>query len=96
MDWDDPSPLLACRIDGSANGGITLYMIFNPSLEPAVFEMPPGAWKVRINTGSTSQFVKPRQTVHGGVQEAGDALDRPVGLVVQGKSVVVLSCEERQ
>ena len=89
MDWDGPSPLLACRIDGSANGGITLYMIFNPSLEPAVFEIPSGAWKVRINTGSTS---------HGGVQEAGDvdAIERPVGLIVEGKSVVVLSCEERQ
>jgi hypothetical protein len=62
-------------------------MMFNPLPDSAAFETPPGAWKVRINTGSRS---------HGGVREARDAcaVERPLGLMLEGKSVVVLSRDD--
>lgn len=84
MDWDDPSPLIACRIDGAVNGGVTLYLMFNPSLESVSFRVPPGAWRVRIDTAAPS----PKD-----IQRAEDAvlLNGPTDLALDRKSLVVLS-----
>jgi isoamylase len=48
--WDAGNHTLACRIDGSVNGGVTLYMVFNPSAQAVEFTLPKGSWKLRINT----------------------------------------------
>jgi len=85
QDWDDPSPLLACRIDGAVNGGTSLYMMFNPSSEPARFRIPKGSWRVRIDTAR----VQP-----GDVPDKAEAeiVRGPRKQLVQEKSLVVLSC----
>ncbi len=86
-DWNSPNSLLACRIDAVVNGGVSLYMMFNPTSSRAVFETPVGAWRVRVNTGSTSNI---------GVQDANRAcaLDRPAGIILETKSLMVLSGED--
>ena len=82
--WDAPDPSLACRIDGAQNGSVTLYLMFNPSLETIEFHVPDGAWKIRVDTAGSS----PRD-----IQSAEDAaaLKGPATRLVSGKSVMALS-----
>ena len=84
IDWDAPDPLIACRIDGRANDGTTLYLMFNPSLTAAEFVVPPGAWVARINTARPSP-----DDIWTGDDAARVAGKTPV--VVERKSLIVLA-----
>jgi glycogen operon protein len=53
MRWEDPAPVVACRIDGAVNASVTLYLMFNPALGPTLFRIPSGEWRLRINTGES-------------------------------------------
>ena len=84
QDWEDPRPLLACRIDGSINDGSSLYLMFNPSLKPAKFRIPWGPWRVRLDTACpTPQDARD--------EAAGEILQGPRRRLVKEKSLVVLS-----
>ena len=50
INWSSAEPHLACLISASENNGVALYMAFNPMLNPMSFKIPPGNWRVRINT----------------------------------------------
>lgn len=84
IDWSKPSPMLACRIDAAVNDGVTLYLMFNPSLNAEHFRIPRGMWAIRINTA------KPVPNDICSVQDAR-LVQGPATVVVDRKSVVVLS-----
>lgn len=48
--WSPDDKSLACLINGSENGGVDMYLIFNPSLEVLTFKLPELPWRVRLNT----------------------------------------------
>ncbi len=56
VDWASGELAIACRIDGSENIGVALYMLFNPTTEPVTFIIPPGEWRIRLNTARTSPY----------------------------------------
>ena len=52
-DWGSGERALACRIAGGVNGGVALWFLFNPADEPRMFRVPPGAWRVRVDTAAS-------------------------------------------
>jgi glycogen operon protein len=83
--WTPEDPSLACMINGTENGGVCLYYMFNPSLNVIPFTVPERAWRVRIDTAAVS----PRDVV-----DAGGARRMQAGrvMVLAKKSMRVLSC----
>jgi len=84
MVWEAPQPFLACRVDGSQNGSVALYVMFNPTLRPVAFAIPEGAWAVRIDTAKRAP---------DDIREADGAplLTGPSELVLEPKTLAVLS-----
>ena len=81
-DWGQPQNLLAARIHPGENGGTGIYIAFNGTTEPENFSLPPGPWRLRIDTGASAP---------------GDYFDREEAPAVTGgalrvaaKSLVVL------
>ncbi len=54
LDWGRPDLCLACQFHQSQNEGVSLYCMFNPTLVAREFRIPPGIWKVRVNTARPS------------------------------------------
>ena len=50
LDWSAPDTPIACRIDGSANGGVPLFIAFNNTEDPVEFILPEEPWRRRIDT----------------------------------------------
>lgn len=88
MDWGQPQSQLACRIDGSVNRLVTLYLMFNPTETAAEFYVPEGNWSVRIDTGAHAP-----NDIRGW---NGHVITGPTFYVMPGKSVVVLAMHMEQ
>ena len=86
MNWSDPSPLMACLINSEDNSGVFLYVIFNPTLTAAPFALPRGDWQIRVNTACPAPC-----DMLGPDELPPLPLSQP--MVVERKSLVVLSCE---
>lgn len=54
QNWSPEDSSLACWINGTENGGVALYLMFNPTPEVVPFIVPEGQWRVRINTALNS------------------------------------------
>jgi len=83
--WAPEDASLACMINGTENGGVTLYFMFNPSAEVVSFTVPDRPWRVRIDTAAAP----PRDVVAASVAhrlQAGNTM------VVGKRSLRVLSC----
>jgi glycogen operon protein len=50
-DWGAPDTPLALRVHGALNGGTTLYLLFNNTHADVDFALPPGPWRVHLDTG---------------------------------------------
>ena len=86
-DWNSPDNVLGCRIDGTANRGAALCLLFNPTLEAVQFRIPEGRWAMRINTASPSPYdVLNEDTGH----ETAPEVRGFSRLVLERKSLVVL------
>ena len=83
LDWDDDEPGLACRIDGTVNDGVPVYLMFNSSATPKQFSVPEGVWKVRINTAKEAPSDVPSA-------DSAPVMAGLTDLVVGQKSMVVL------
>ncbi len=83
--WTPEDPSLACMINGTENGGVWLYFMFNPSMKTIPFTVPERPWRVRIDTAATP----PRDIV--AAQEA-HRMQAGHTMVVAKKSMRVLSC----
>ncbi len=83
--WTPEDPSLACMINGTENGGVCLYLMFNPSSKVIPFTVPDRHWRVRIDTATTGP---------GDIVEAEEARRLQAGrkMVVEKKSLRVLSC----
>ncbi|MCC6694665.1 MAG: glycogen debranching protein GlgX [Candidatus Hydrogenedentes bacterium] len=83
--WTPEDPSIACMINGTENGGVDLYFMFNPTADLIAFTVPARPWRVRIDTAALA----PRDIV-----EAADAHRLQAGnVMVLGKhSLRVLSC----
>ncbi|HRI86882.1 MAG TPA: glycogen debranching protein GlgX [Candidatus Hydrogenedentes bacterium] len=85
--WTPDNPELGCWINASENGGVALYLAFNPSIRLARFKLPPIPWRLRIDTWQGSE---------GDAMEADRAPRvQPGGtIVVRPKSMMVLTSHE--
>ncbi len=83
--WSPDDLPLACMINGTENGGVALYFMFNPSMKAIPFTVPERPWRVRIDTAAKP----PRDII-----DAAKAHRLQVGntMVVEGKGLRVLSC----
>jgi glycogen operon protein len=52
QDWGPNDPTIACLIDGAENGGVDLYLAFNPGAKTARFVLPQKDWRVRVETAA--------------------------------------------
>jgi len=84
QDWDSRNLALACRIDASENDGVSLFLMFNPSMAGVSFALPEGPWYLRIDTGKAP----PRDIVP--MDETAPRLEAREH-VVGPKSLVLLS-----
>lgn len=82
--WNAEDPAFACRIAAGANNGTPLYLMFNPSNESLSFAVPPGAWRLRINTAERAPKDLPDR-------EASPTVAGGFSMRVAHKSLVVLS-----
>jgi len=50
--WDEPhSQALSLRLQGAGQGaGQSVLLLFNPEPNPVRFTLPPGAWRLRLDT----------------------------------------------
>ena len=81
--WDDGGLALACWISGTVNAGVELYMMFNASMNAADFALPPGPWRVLLDTAQPPPGDCPDEHAAASVGEG------PVHLAA--KSMVVLA-----
>ncbi len=83
QDWAEDDPRLAARIDASANDGVALYLMFNPTPKRAVFRLPDDDWVLRLDTSLISPGdVRTRE-------EAVPVIESQI--VVEARSLAVLS-----
>ncbi|HOD49687.1 MAG TPA: isoamylase [Candidatus Hydrogenedentes bacterium] len=52
QDWNPSEPALGWWINATENEGTPLYLMFNPSPEDVVFDLPNGDWWMRVNTAA--------------------------------------------
>ncbi len=83
QNWDPNKPKIACRIDGSVNNDVPLYLMFNPTEDSAKFRVPKGTWYIRINTAEAP----PNDIVEEDAQVVKGAYQLPLS----PRSLVVLS-----
>jgi len=82
--WTPEDLSLGCYVNGSENGGVAMYAIFNPSMNTAQFKLPAQPWRVRIDTAQgTGQDVVDAERAPR--VQAGNTL------VVRPKSMMVLT-----
>jgi glycogen operon protein len=81
--WDAGDASLACRIDGTANEGTTLYFMFNPADEALTFALPKNEWRMVFNTAKPP----PRDVQEG---DDADLLLPDQRLLLGQKSLAVL------
>ncbi|MCC6154540.1 MAG: glycogen-debranching protein [Candidatus Hydrogenedentes bacterium] len=51
--WTPEDLPLGCYINGTENGGVGIYLLFNPSPETVQFALPNKKWRMRIDTSQT-------------------------------------------
>jgi len=86
VDWNGAENTLACRIHPRENSGTGIYMFFNATDHPVTFQLPEGAWRVRINSAAPppEDYFEHRNAPPA----QGDAFE------ASAKSVVVLTTSE--
>lgn len=82
--WSPDDLSLGCYINGTENGGVALYLIFNPSMEIVQFKVPKTKWRIRIDT-SLGLGLDIVDEDHAPRVQAGNTL------VVRPKSMMVLT-----
>jgi glycogen operon protein len=82
--WTPEDLPLGCQINGTENGGVSIFLLFNPSMATAPFALPAKPWRVRIDTA---------QGPGGDVVAADRAKRVQAGstLVARPKSMMVLT-----
>lgn len=82
-EWNEVENLLACHIHPRENEGAGIYMMFNATMDDRDFVLPPGSWRLRIDSAATS----------GKDYHAADAAPpvNAASLRVAARSVVVLT-----
>ena len=84
QNWSPDDMPLGCWINGSENGGVGIYMLYNPSTSVTQATLPGQSWRVRIDTAQ-----KPGMDIVDADQaqrvQAGNTL------VVRPKSMIVLT-----
>lgn len=53
-DWNGTENLFACRIRAQENEGAGMYMMFNATMTTREFVLPPGPWRLRIDSAVSS------------------------------------------
>lgn len=82
--WNEDDGTLAWRIHARENGGVPLYLIFNPSPSPVEFHVPGGAWAIAIDTAVNAPSDCPDE-------EDRQSIDGPAVRRVEARSMVVLT-----
>lgn len=82
--WTPDDPSLGCQINGTENGGVSVFLLFNPAMTNLQFTLPAKLWRVRIDTAQG-----PGQDI----VDADRALRVQTGhtLVARPKSMMVLT-----